>query len=187
MEDHAQTSVNRGYKIKAKVYIDGSNVFYTQKKLGWSLDWSKVKSLLDRRKDVVEWRYYVGFKEGDEKMRGYLRYLNAIGFTAVTKPLKKIRTNEVESHPNSQDGFIYKANFDVEMTTDILLDKAKVDEVMLFSGDSDFEYLTQKLKDAGRQVTVYASKKTISWELKLAASEVIYFEEIKDQVIRKNK
>ncbi len=28
----------------AKVYIDGANVFYTQKKMGWSLDWLKMKA-----------------------------------------------------------------------------------------------------------------------------------------------
>ena len=86
-------------KIKAKVYIDGSNVFYTQKKLGWSLDWSKIKSLVESQKEIMEWKYYVGLKSGDEKMRGYLKYLDAIGFTAVTKPLKKIRVNDGETHP----------------------------------------------------------------------------------------
>ena len=70
------------------------------------------------------------------------------------------------------------------MTADILLDKAKMDEVIIFSGDSDFEYLTQKLKDSGKKVTVYASKRTISWELKLAASEVIYLEKLKEQIKR---
>lgn len=171
-------------KAKAKVYIDGSNVFYTQKKLGWSLDWSKVKLLIESQKEVTEWKYYVGLKEGDEKMRGYLKYLNAIGFIANTKPLKKIRISDGETHPNSQDGFIYKANFDVEMTADILFDRTKIDEIVLFSGDSDFEYLTRKLKDAGRKVIVYASKRTVSWELKLAASEVIYLEDLKTQIKR---
>lgn len=118
-------------KIKAKAYIDGSNIFYTQKKLGWSLDWFKIKNLIDSQKEVLEWKYYVGLKESDEKMRGYLKYLNAIGFTVVTKPLKKIKVSDSEIHPNSQRGFIYKANFDVEITSDILLDKAKVDEVVL--------------------------------------------------------
>jgi len=33
-------------KPKVKVYIDGANVFYTQKKLGCSLDWQKVKDYL---------------------------------------------------------------------------------------------------------------------------------------------
>jgi hypothetical protein len=30
-------------KLLAKVYIDGANMFYTQKKLGWFFDWQKNK------------------------------------------------------------------------------------------------------------------------------------------------
>lgn len=162
-------------KPKVKIYIDGANIFYTQKRLGWFIDWAKVKKYIENEADVVEWKYYVGVKEGDEKMLKYLKYLNAIGFNVITKPLKKIRVNE---------GFIYKANFDVEMTVDILLDKSKLDEVIIFSGDSDFKYLVKKLKDAGIKTIVYSSKKTISWELKLECSKIIYFEDIKDKILR---
>ncbi|MCX6722792.1 MAG: NYN domain-containing protein [Candidatus Staskawiczbacteria bacterium] len=80
--------------------------------------------------------------------------------------------------------FIYKANFDVEITADILLDKFKVDEIILFSGDSDFVYLIGKMKDSGVKVSVYSSKKTISWELKISGSKIFYFERIKDKIIR---
>lgn len=78
-----------GKNTKSKVFIDGSNVFYTQKKLGWSLDWSKVKKLIESEKEILEWKYYVGMKADDEKMPKFLRYLNAIGFNTFTKPLKK--------------------------------------------------------------------------------------------------
>lgn len=57
-------------KPKAKTYIDGANIFYTQKKLDWSLDWQKVKSYLGRRWDVIEYRYYVGLKKGTIKFVG---------------------------------------------------------------------------------------------------------------------
>src|SRR3989344_4226642 len=160
-------------KSKTKIYIDGANVFYTQKKLGWNLDWNKIKNSIENEKNVVEWRYYVGVKDADEKMRGYLKYLDAIGFTTFTKPLKKIRLDGSEKvTPLHDPNFIYKANCDVEVTTDILLDKSKIDEIILFSGDSDFRYLVKRLKDLGTHVTVYASKKTISWELKLEADEI---------------
>lgn len=33
---------------KVKIYIDGANVFYTQKKLGWSVDWKKIKDIIKR-------------------------------------------------------------------------------------------------------------------------------------------
>ena len=76
-------------KPKAKIYIDGANMFYAQKKLGWSFDWMKIKNYLEKDREVIELKYYVGVKEDDEEMQKYLKYLNAIGFDAFTKPLKK--------------------------------------------------------------------------------------------------
>ena len=170
---------------KAKVYIDGANVFYTQKKLGWSIDWKKMRDYIEASKEVIEWRYYSGIKKGDEKMQKYLRYLDAIGFNLFTKTLKKIRIHDNEVlFKLYKTNFIYKANFDVEITTDILLDKTKIDEIVIFSGDSDFQYLVKKLKDIGKRVIIFSSKKTISWELKLGASEVAYLENIKKNVMR---
>lgn len=79
---------------------------------------------------------------------------------------------------------IYKSNFDVEITTDILLDRTNINQVILLSGDSDFQYLVKKLKDVGKKVIVYSSRKTISWELKLE-TEYIYLEDIKNKIERK--
>lgn len=173
------------YKPKVKIYIDGANIFYTQKRLGWFIDWVKVKTFIEQENDVIEWKYYVGVKDGDEKMLKYLKYLNAVGFNVITKPLKKIKVRKEEIIPQTQkEGFIYKANFDVEMTADILLDKSKLDQVAIFSGDSDFKYLVKKLKDSGIKTIVYSSKKTISWELKLESSKIVYFEDIKDKILR---
>ena len=76
-------------KPKIKIYIDGDNIFYTQKKFGWTLDWKKIKSLIETEKEAFDWRYYVGIKKDDEGMRKYLKYLNAVGFNTFTKPLKK--------------------------------------------------------------------------------------------------
>ena len=161
---------------KAKVYIDGANIFYTQKKLGWIFDWVKIRKLIESEIEVIEWRYYVGVKKDDEKILGYLKYLDKIGFNLSTKPLKKIKINNNE--------FIYKANLDVEMAVDILLDKSKYDELIIFSGDSDFQYLVKKLKDVGKKIKVISSRKTLSWELKLEANQIIYFENIRKKIER---
>lgn len=174
-------------KPSSKVFIDGSNVFYTQKKLGWSIDWVKFKDHLTPTRDVLELRYYTGLKNGDEAMTAYLKYLKAIGFTCLTKPLKQIRVDQNTLKANPSTGFIYKANFDVEIAVDISLDKSEANEIILFSGDSDFKYLVDQLKGRNQKVTVVASKKTISWELKLSANEIIYLEDIKDKIIRINK
>ena len=160
-------------------------MFYTQKDIGFTIDWRKMKEYLQEKWDILEIRYYVGIKEGDEKMRTYLRYLDAIGITPITKPVKiiKIDKNHILAQlKNFKE--IYKCNFDVEMTADILLERSQIEEVLLFSGDSDFDYLAKKLRDLGKKVTIFSSRKMLSWELKLTTKRYIYFEDLKDRIRR---
>ena len=104
---------------KTKVYIDGSNIFYAQRKMGWSLAWHKVKQVLIEQYDISEFRYYTGVKPNDDKMKSYLKYLDKIGFTIITKPLKEIKTED--------NKLIYKSNFDVEITADLAFDRTNID------------------------------------------------------------
>lgn len=170
-------------KLKAKVYIDGSNTFHAQKKLGWLIDWAKTKKYLFEKHDIVEFKYYVGLKDGDEAMKSFLRFLNRAGINVVTKPLKKILIDKEDTlFAYSKDGYVYKANFDVEMTTDMLLETGSVNKIIIFSGDSDFAHLVKRLKSLGKDITVVSSRKTIAWELKLEKVEVIFLEDIEDQI-----
>lgn len=169
----------------AKVYIDGANMFYTQQKLGWFFDWKKLIKYISNKSGVLESRYYTGIKSDDEKMKSFLRYLDHINIIPITKPIKVIRISKNHPLKNLHNySEIYKSNFDVEITTDILLDRVNLDQVILLSGDSDFQYLVKKLKDVGKKIIVYSSRKTISWELKLEASKYIYLEDIKDKIER---
>ncbi|MFH1894319.1 MAG: NYN domain-containing protein [Patescibacteria group bacterium] len=170
---------------KAKIYIDGANMFYTQKKLGWFIDWKKIKDYLREKWDVLEIRYYTGIKSNDEKMAGFLRYLDNVGIAPIIKPIKVIRIDN--NHPSKKlynHSEIYKSNCDVEITTDVLLERKEVDEIILFTGDSDFQYLIKRLKNIGKKVIIFSSRKTISWEIKLEATRYIYLEDIKDKIIR---
>ena len=165
-------------KPRSKVYIDGANIFYTQKNIGWSIDWVKMKRYLKNSYNILEIRYYTGIKKNDFKMAKYLNYFDHIGIATVTKSLKRIKTNQ---------GYIYKSNFDVEMTVDILLDRTEVDVLILFSGDSDFHYLVKRLKDLGKLVIIVSSRRMLSWELKLIAHKYIFIEDIKEKVQKATK
>jgi len=172
-------------KPKAKIYIDGANIFYTQKKLGWSLDWQKVKDYLNQKWDVVDYRYYIGLKQGDDKIRNYLKYLDYLDITVISKPLKVIKISK-NHHQSQLHNYkeVYKCNFDVEISTDISFDRTKIDEIILFSGDSDFKYLVEKIKTVGKRFIIFSSRKTISWELKLVASEYYFIEDFEKELRR---
>lgn len=170
-------------KEKVAVYIDGSNTFHAQKKLGWLIDWVKVKKYLTRTYDIIELKYYTGLKDGDESMKSFLRYLNKVGIDVITKPLKKILLDKDDPlFSYARDGYVYKANFDVEMTADILMKTENINRIVIFSGDSDFAYLVKKLNNFGKYVTVFSSRKTIAWELKLEKAKVIFLEDIEDEI-----
>ncbi|KKQ89394.1 MAG: hypothetical protein UT11_C0027G0014 [Berkelbacteria bacterium GW2011_GWA2_38_9] len=144
--------------------------------MGWSLAWHKVKQILGEQYVITEIRYYTGIKQNDDKMKSYLKYLDKIGFTVITKPLKEIKTED--------NKLIYKSNFDVEITADMAFDRANIDNFIIFSGDSDFDYIVKKLRDVGKKVICYASRKTLSWELKLSVDRYNFLENYKDKFSR---
>lgn len=160
---------------KSIVFIDGANIFYTQKHLGWSIDWKKIKKHLTSKYQISETRYYTGIKKGDQKMQKYLLRLKRNNIKTITKPLKIIK--------DPLGKRIFKANFDVEIATDMLLTAKKCKNVILFSGDSDFTYLIKILqRKFKKKIIVYSSRKTISWEIKLTADSYIYFEDIIEDI-----
>jgi len=156
-------------KLRAKVFIEGSNIYFAQKKMGRWLDWIKVKRYLNRTYNILEIRYYVGVRKNDERVQPFLRKLGKVGFIIISKPVKIIVDETGRK--------IEKANFDVEITGDVLKSIEGVDAVILFSGDSDFNYLVKLLHEQGKQLFVYSSKKTLSWELKLSADKCFLLED----------
>lgn len=154
-------------KVKVNIYVDGANVWFTQKSLGWRLDWKKVITFLKRDFRLGRIYYYNAVRSGDEKTKSYLKGLEKLGFIVRSKDLKKIGTN---------GGAVYKGNFDVEMAVDVVIEanSDKWEGVVLFSGDSDFAYLAEILhKKFKKKVYVFSSNKFLSWELRKRA-DVVY-------------
>lgn len=110
-------------KPKVIVFIDGSNIYFAQKKMGKWLDWVKVKQYLERHQEVIEIRYYAGLRKRDSKMRSFLRKLRKIGFKVITKPVKCLL--------DEQGHFLEKANFDIKKFLFILLAKLSLGNLSL--------------------------------------------------------
>jgi len=171
-------------KLRVKVYIDGANMFYTQKKLGWLIDWRKIKDYLKKNYQVLEMRFYHSRKGEKEEEENFFDFLRSIDFKLITKPLKKI-TDE------NTGRLVFKANFDVEITRDILLDllffKKCGEGIVFFSGDSDFAPLFWDLKKRfKKKVFIYSSREILSWELRLASTNCFFLEDLKNDIFLRN-
>lgn len=115
------------------------------------------------------------------------------GFIKITKPIQFIR-HDVGNAVVSQDGReikedrngkfieIPKGNFDVEISVDAIRIVDRYDTLCLFSGDSDFAYLSRYLKRKGKKIIVIASGQ-IFHTLKEVADLYVNAQTIKGDIV----
>ncbi|NTV05643.1 MAG: NYN domain-containing protein [Chlorobiaceae bacterium] len=152
---------------RAAVYIDGANLFFTQRHLGWQIDFSRLMAFFMSGYASVQAHYYVPASEPvSEENAAFTRVLTAHGYRITSKPVKKI--------VNKETGVIVmKGNLDVELVVDALSDADQYDTFILFSGDSDFLPLLRALKEKGKELMVYSTQGLSAREL-LAEPGIAY-------------
>ena len=170
--------ISKFTKGKVSVFIDASNVYYSQRKLKWRIDFRKFLDYLKKETDLREIYYYTARDLSFEKQTKFISFLEKIGYKVRSKNIKFIKNkNEKES----KDGF-YKGNLDVELTIDILETKDKYDTMILISGDSDFEPLLRLMKKKHKKrCLVIATKHSISIEL-IRCAKYINFNKLKKYI-----
>ena len=116
----------------------------------------------------VQKRFYYGWNPRRQKNWHIAIKAEKCGFIKNTKPMQFIR-NYVADAVGSRDGRkseideqgryteIPKSNFDVEISVDAIRTLKEYDTFCIFSGDSDFTYLSQFLKRKGKKIIVIAS------------------------------
>ncbi len=152
---------------RAAVFIDGANLFFTQRHLGWQIDFSRLMAFFMSGYASVEANYYVPASEPvSEESAAFTRVLKAHGYRITSKPVKKI--------VNKDTGVIVmKGNLDVELVVDALSRVDEYDTFILLSGDSDFLPLIRALKETGKEIIVYSTQGLSAREL-LAEPGIIY-------------
>ena len=68
------------------------------------------------------------------------------------------------------------------MTIDALNNSDDYDVFVLFSGDGDFIKLIKYLKGKKKKTVVIAPSNRLSWNLEKAANQVIYLEDLRNQI-----
>lgn len=151
-------------KGKAAVFIDAANILYSQETLQWKIDYEKLKKYLESQTKIVGLFFYTGKVGSLEKQIRFVKKLEKIGYTVIAKEVKFIRLHGRHILP--------KGNLDVELALDAYRLCDSYDSLLLFSGDSDFAYLLDILKDKGKRVLVFSTRGHISKELLLRAKYI---------------
>jgi uncharacterized LabA/DUF88 family protein len=154
---------------RAAVFIDGANLFFTQRHLGWQIDFSRLMAFFMSGYAAVQANYYVPASEPvSEENAAFTRVLTAHGYRITSKPVKKIVNKETGV-------IIMKGNLDVELVVDAMSGADQYDTFILFSGDSDFLPLLRALKERGKEVIVYSTQGLSAREL-LAEPGIAYYD-----------
>jgi uncharacterized LabA/DUF88 family protein len=172
-------NLNQYLKGKILVIIDAANLESSVKSLNFWIDYIKLKQLFDDKR-LVEIRDYC-VHHGTKNQNQFFTFLKKQGYKLITKPLKIIKAPEIKT------GDIRKANFDVEIAVDVMEMVKKFDTLVLFSGDSDFDYLIRHLKAKNKRVIVISTKHHVSKELVESSNKYIDIKKLKSLVERKDK
>ena len=146
--------------VKGKVYvfIDGENVFYSQRTLGWKISYHKfIKYFKKECGKSTKCFMYTGIDETNTKQKKFLDMLDLIGCITRTKVIKKIRRKD--------GSYQWKSSLDIELALEMVELKDKFDTAILVSGDSDFAVVLDKLKKIKKRVLVMSTRGHVAREL----------------------
>ena len=128
---------------KLALFVDVQNLYYTVRQAyGRHFDYGALLRQLQARGEIAE-AYAYAIDRGDAKQQQFQQILRNLGFTVKLKP-----------YIQRSDGSA-KGDWDVGITIDVLDAASRVDEVVLASGDGDFDLLLDRLRALGVDSCVY--------------------------------
>lgn len=165
---------------KIGLFIDNANWFYPQKELGWDIDFEKLLNFLKNYYKVKLIKLYAGTPLDLIQKRRFKKFtevLKKLGYAVETKPLKKIWLDRKKGE------FIYKCNFDVEISLDVARNIKLLDMVMIGSGDSDFLAARDFVLENKKGFIALCFEKGVAWEIRRGYH--IFLEDIKSKIQEK--
>jgi uncharacterized LabA/DUF88 family protein len=170
---------------KTALFIDGQNLFFTAKQLGFETDFKRLLAEFNRRCSILRAYYYTAVIDDDAftPVRPLIDWLSYNGFTVLAKPTKTLELADGRRTPSRHTG--------VELVVDALNIANHVGQIVLFSGDGDFCALVEAVQRTGVHVTVVSSLQTrpvmAADELRRQADKFIELDDIKGAIRRELK
>ncbi len=161
---------------KVAVFIDVQNIQQVFEKQGAEIRYDKLKQhLVDKYKkengEIIKYTALIPLREMDENRLKLIDAISLSGYRVLSKMAK-----------DRPDGTV-KANMDVEMALEIVAISDYVNEIVIVTGDSDFEPLIHYLSRRGKKILLIGpGRGPTAIEIIRAADEFENLDEIKDIV-----
>jgi uncharacterized LabA/DUF88 family protein len=138
---------------KIALFIDGLNLYYSAKALGFEIDFKRLLADFNTRGSLVRAYYYMTISESDEfhSARPLVDWLDYNGYAVTAKPAKTYDDGGRRK---------IKRNIAIELVVDAMEIAKRVDQIVLFSGDGEYRALVEALQHCGVHVTVVSTMRS---------------------------
>jgi len=147
--------------LKAGIFLDVENL---SRNGGWGIRYEVIKELVAAQGDMVVLRAnaYLAVdveREGEDpvyrqRQSDYRGAIRRTGFHLIHKEVRRYRDSEGE--------LVLKANADLDLAVDALLQSDNLDYILLGSGDGDFLRLVRAVQNRGKRVDLISFANTSS-------------------------
>ena len=109
---------NNTNQNRMAIFIDGSNVYHTMKRLDWRIDWQMLKDYFAKQGDLVNAVFYMVEKKPlSDDCINIQSLLRKNGYKIKKKDLKEIACPENKTYRA-------KGNMDIELVVDEIVDSS---------------------------------------------------------------
>jgi len=159
--------------VKVSGYIDGANLFHAGEDIGLRIDYSKLKSMIEQKRVLVDLNYY-DMSEDRPSERAFFMKLQGFGYNLKIVPLRRYGSQPVEK------------KIDTQIVADSLVDafNRKFDVAVFGSGDKDILPAVEYLLQMKKQVEIMSFEHTLAWDLKKSGARMINLTKIQNQIRR---
>lgn len=176
------------------IFIDGSFLFHCMVGISVRINYRKLIQLFLNTGDFLIYaNYYTALPneyDMEEKHRNFIKILKKdVKVRVRSVPLLKAYDAPTSSNGGSQDDtqqhhVRYSKGEDILLASEMVRDAAlgRFDCCVLLSGDADFCPVVSMVQDLGKPVIVAAFHGSLSHQLEMDASEVIYLDEHLDKI-----
>ena len=164
---------------KVSIFIDASNILYSQQSLGWKIDYKKLKKYFEKQSFLQKAYFYSGKITSNKKQEKFFKIMNKFGYIVKTKEVKWIKDISGKVLKG-------KGNLDVELVLDLTHSIGDYEIAILLSGDSDFAPAITFIQNLGKKVIVISSRNHVSKELIDESDLYLPFNELKKYIEKKS-
>jgi uncharacterized LabA/DUF88 family protein len=166
---------------KTALFIDGENLQYAAKALGFDVDFKRLLAEFETRGPLRSYYYTIVSADAEHQTtQPLIDWLTYNGFTVVTKVSKAFDDGDGRRK--------LKRNIAIELAVDALALSKHIDHMILFSGDGDFRSLVEAAQRKGVSVTVVSTMRTrpamIADELRRQADTFLDLSDLRNAIGR---